>query len=374
MGGSKGSKGSKQSNKAPSTFSIERSKKTPIIRVFIGILSSPDHIQRRMVCRKTWLSEVEKINEQPASKVKWHIEYGFVVGKPVVYKESSQDEVDYTAVESLEGALATEQARWGDILHVPSVEGYRNLAWKVEELMKYADQRYNLHNTKSTKSTKSNTPGTSLGDEYVLVKTDDDTYIHLMALLAYAEDHMENPAHPGMIYMGYMNKGVRRQTDPSHMWYDGVYDKPIYPPYALGSAYVLGGRLVSALLRLEERLRIPVEDVGVGVWVAAYAAHQRESLSAKNKAENVENDLIQPVERIHMNKTVFPLITTKSNTFHTLCSNQLIVRRHCDDPSIMILLHTNPLYCLSPCTLCKENPFQDGDVDHFLQSFAVDQP
>merc|ERR1712232_13545 len=115
MGGSKGSKGSKQSNKAPSTFSIERSKKTPIIRVFIGILSSPDHIQRRMVCRKTWLSEVEKINEQPASKVKWHIEYGFVVGKPVVYKESSQDEVDYTAVESLEGALATEQARWGDI-------------------------------------------------------------------------------------------------------------------------------------------------------------------------------------------------------------------------------------------------------------------
>ena len=46
------------------------------------------------------------------------------------------------------------------------------------------------------------------------------------------------------LYWGSQNFNVKRQSAPTHKWFDALWDESLYPPYALGSAYAMSADLV----------------------------------------------------------------------------------------------------------------------------------
>lgn len=96
---------------------------------------------------------------------------------------------------------------------------------------------------------------------YVL-KTDDDTYFNLQALIELLPGIADGRQQGGLL--GSLNVDAPVQRHGLWAVSSSVYAPHTYPPYCSGCAYVLGSRDVPSLLRAAERRPLlPMEDVYV---------------------------------------------------------------------------------------------------------------
>ena len=101
-------------------------------------------------------------------------------------------------------------------------------------------------------------------------------------------------------YWGFFNIAAERVADDTHKWSDKVFNETglccfctnirfthlphsfkVYPPYALGTAYVLSHQLVQYIIDLNNESPLtmyPNEDVAVGVWLRDARALRVEAL------------------------------------------------------------------------------------------------
>jgi hypothetical protein len=279
-------------------------------RFLVAVISSPDHVEERQAVRETWA----KLASTVPSLVR------FVVGEPADGAAATRK------------ALVAEQASHGDLLRVPMVESYRKLVDKTELLFQAA-----------TRGADTLLPsGAALTFDY-LVKVDDDTFLRLDTL------DVLLPDEPRFVYWGSMNRNVRVQRDPDHRWYDGVYQGgDRYPVYAQGACYVVSRPLVLKLLERPmahtyvppkpeavgappTRLRLPMEDVSVGLWIFDIFG---ESFG---------------LQRLHAGEGMWPEKSIRTGVPTDYCAESMVVRRHAHDTSVLRGLWTNLEKCGKLC-------------------------
>ncbi|XP_061477545.1 beta-1,3-galactosyltransferase 4 [Rhineura floridana] len=195
--------------------------RAPFLLVLVA--SAPSHAPRRQAVRNTW------------GGARWAaghpVRTFFAVGLP---PEPSQ-----------QAALEREAAQHGDVVQGRFLDTYGNLTLKTLALLGWAATR-------------------CLGAAFV-IKADDDIFLNLPALAAHLA---ELPSPPRPTYLGRIHWQVRPNRDPRsrHHVPASLYPDSVFPPYCSGTAYVLSGDAVPALLGAARHVPlVPVEDVFVGL-------------------------------------------------------------------------------------------------------------
>ncbi|GAB4818463.1 hypothetical protein N2152v2_005509 [Parachlorella kessleri] len=234
------------------------------LRLFVGILSSSSHRDRRDAIRETW-------GRHPLL----HRARFFLARSP---NETLFDEVRREAVEA------------GDLVVLPLVrEHYHNITHQTLEAVRMAAAD----------------PATT----HVL-KVDDDSYVHVDRLLG------ELASLPRQrLYWGFMeDPGGSPHRNPSSQWYVAPEEWPSerYPPWAHGAGYVLSADLAreiaagAAVKPLPDRDRLfKLEDVSVGSWV-----------------EWVETESRQPVNRVREPRFNFNKCSPRDLVSHYISPQQ----------------------------------------------------
>lgn len=174
------------------TLRLEESSPPPTCELFIGILSSPSSRERRTAIRETWLKSLAD------SGLK--MRYLFVVGRTTDSNE--------------ERMIEEEGHMHGDIARLPFLDTYYNLTIKTSHLLRLPESQ-----------------GCPL-----LVKCDDDVYIHSKNFLALLPGLPTEKLYAGHILIS--NSPIREWTSK---WYLSLDDYPgdSFPPYAEGPLYFL---------------------------------------------------------------------------------------------------------------------------------------
>ncbi|XP_048843556.1 UDP-GalNAc:beta-1,3-N-acetylgalactosaminyltransferase 2-like isoform X1 [Brienomyrus brachyistius] len=143
-----------------------------------------------------------------------------------------------------EELLEQESQRHGDLVFVDMVDTYRNIPSKVLQFYKWS-----LRNT----------------DFRLLLKTDDDCYIDVDAVLRRIKDR-----HLSRKNFWWGNFRQNWPVDRVGKWQELEYSSPVYPAFACGSGYVVSRDLVEWLAFNAEKLKAyQGEDVSMGIWMAA---------------------------------------------------------------------------------------------------------
>ncbi|KAM8852177.1 UDP-GalNAc:beta-1,3-N-acetylgalactosaminyltransferase 2 isoform 2-T3 [Synchiropus picturatus] len=140
-----------------------------------------------------------------------------------------------------DATLQQESRQHGDMVFVDVVDTYRNVPSKLLQFYKWSVENADFH---------------------LLLKTDDDCYIDMDAVLTKIEQ-----------------KGLRRRNfcfrqswavDRIGKWQELEYASPAYPAFACGSGYVVSRDLIQWLASNAENLKAyQGEDVSMGIWMAA---------------------------------------------------------------------------------------------------------
>uniref|UniRef100_A0A8B9PDZ1 Hexosyltransferase n=1 Tax=Apteryx owenii TaxID=8824 RepID=A0A8B9PDZ1_APTOW len=190
--------------------------------LLVLVASAPDHAAQRQAVRQTWGA-----GEAPAGRTTRTL---FGLGVP--------------AAAAQRAALASEARRHGDLLQGPFADTYRNLTRKTLLLLSWAAAR-------------------CPGARFVL-KADDDAYVNVPALVT----HLGALGSPRRLYLGRVHWRVQPQRDPAgrHHVPSALYPAAAFPPYCSGTAYVLSGDAVGAVLAAAPRVpAVAPEDVFVGL-------------------------------------------------------------------------------------------------------------
>ncbi|KAG8147319.1 hypothetical protein E2320_022448 [Naja naja] len=149
------------------------------------------------------------------------------------------------------GCLGTWHSRqhWsvgehGDLLQAPFADTYTNLTLKTLAMLGWATTR--------------------CPTARFLLKANDDMFLNLPALVR----HLQQLAGPPAAYLGYVYSHVAPIHNPHSRHYVPtlLYPEPAFPPYCVGSAYILSAPAAAAVLGAARLLpMLPVEDVFVGL-------------------------------------------------------------------------------------------------------------
>ncbi|EPQ17132.1 UDP-GalNAc:beta-1,3-N-acetylgalactosaminyltransferase 2, partial [Myotis brandtii] len=140
--------------------------------------------------------------------------------------------------------LQEESSRHGDIVFVDVVDTYRNVPAKLLNFYKWTVEATSFD---------------------LLLKTDDDCYIDLEAVLTrIARRTLQGPS----VWWG--NFRLNWAVDRTGKWQELEYPSPAYPAFACGSGYVVSRDIVHWLASNAGRLKTyQGEDVSMGIWMAA---------------------------------------------------------------------------------------------------------
>ncbi|XP_072844007.2 beta-1,3-galactosyltransferase 4 [Pogona vitticeps] len=190
--------------------------------LLVLVTSAPEHTAQRQAVRDTW------------GGVRWARDYTvrtfFALGLP---PEPSR-----------QAALEREAAGHRDIIQGRFMDTYRNLTLKTLALLGWAT--------------------THCSGALFLLKADDDVFLNLPALV----EHLQRSEGTSPAYLGRIHWRVRPDRDPNshHHVPASLYPEGVFPPYCSGTAYVLSGDSLAAILGAARHVPlIPVEDVFVGL-------------------------------------------------------------------------------------------------------------
>ncbi|XP_048338191.1 beta-1,3-galactosyltransferase 4-like [Sphaerodactylus townsendi] len=186
------------------------------------VVSATDHAEQRQAVRATWGG----VGGSPPGALRTF----FVVGLP--------------GDPSRQAALEEEARQHGDLIQGRFVDTYANLTLKTLALLGWAASRC---------------PAAAF-----VLKVDDDVFMNLPALAA----HLDALRDPWGLYLGRIHWRVRPDRNPAsrHHVPAALYPGDVFPPYCSGTAYVLSGDAVAAVLDAARHVPlVPVEDAFVGL-------------------------------------------------------------------------------------------------------------
>ena len=97
--------------------------------------------------------------------------------------------------------------------------------------------------------------------EYIL-KTDDDIYVQMPALVSYLHSQPRERYYGGVVYSG----DVVRDPRHKHYLHKDTYKADFFPPFCKGAMYVISGDLMDPLLKASEQVkRFFIDDAYIGV-------------------------------------------------------------------------------------------------------------
>lgn len=202
---------------------------------WIGICSAPYHFSRRAALRSAW---VTMTRQNYAAR----IDVQYVIGQvPIQNNELHQLPMPVASPKEIEmeQKIQAEMKQHGDILRIPTVEGYQFLPIKALQLFAL---------------------GARSGAKYVL-KIDDDQTFYPQNFITWADQRAAS-GKTGPVYVGpFLIQGAIRQAD-------GNYDKFIYGP-----CYGLSGDLAwqIAIADFDHSIAFPTyglpnDDADMGIW------------------------------------------------------------------------------------------------------------
>ncbi|KAK7139712.1 hypothetical protein R3I94_012384 [Phoxinus phoxinus] len=145
-------------------------------------------------------------------------------------------------------ALRDESLRHGDMVFVDVVDTYRNVPLKLLQFYKWS---------------------VGNADFNLLLKTDDDCYIDVDAVLMKTERRRltHTTTHTSLWWGNFRQNWA---VDRVGKWQELEYASPAYPAFACGSGYVASRDLVEWLASNAQHLKAyQGEDVSMGIWMAA---------------------------------------------------------------------------------------------------------
>ncbi|RXN09400.1 UDP- c:beta-1,3-N-acetylgalactosaminyltransferase 2 [Labeo rohita] len=155
-------------------------------------------------------------------------------------------------------ALREESIRHGDMVFVDVVDTYRNVPLKLLQFYKWLVLHPITSQTSFSRSVGN-------ADFNLLLKTDDDCYIDVDAVLLKTE---RKRLSQSSLWWGNFRQNWA--VDRVGKWQELEYASPAYPAFACGSGYVVSRDLVEWLASNAQHLKAyQGEDVSMGIWMAA---------------------------------------------------------------------------------------------------------
>jgi len=201
------------------------------VKLFVGILSYHDKVDRRKAIRESWTKQLEG---DPRNKdFAYKFFFGVVKDKP--------------NVEELTAIVKEEQAKYKDVLIFEDVvEAYRGIAHKTLKIMEWATDNY---------------------DAAYVMKIDDDSFLHLPRLM---DDLDHRPKEK--FYMGLDIGPYFPDRNPGSQWYMPFdeYAQSTGPNLIVGCGYVVSKDAAAHLSkRSKEHVKVlSLEDVNTAVLLA----------------------------------------------------------------------------------------------------------
>ncbi|XP_026866397.2 UDP-GalNAc:beta-1,3-N-acetylgalactosaminyltransferase 2 isoform X2 [Electrophorus electricus] len=138
----------------------------------------------------------------------------------------------------------------------------------------------------------------SSADFSLLLKTDDDCYIDVDAVLMKIDHKSLTRSN-----LWWGNFRQNWAVDRTGKWQEVEYTSPVYPAFACGSGYVVSRDLVAWLANNAEKLKAyQGEDVSMGIWMAAVGPHRYQDVAWLCDKECYMDMLSSPqhtVEELH---------------------------------------------------------------------------
>lgn len=225
------------------------------LRLLVLVSSAPAHAAARLAVRLTWGHFAARRD----------VALAFVLGAPPA---------------ALRPALDAEDALYGDLVQGRSVDSYSNLTLKTLSMLEWAD--------------------TYCPRAPHVLKTDDDMFINVPRLLAFAAARANETRS---VWGKVVRKSLPKRTTKSKYYVSPLqFPGKVFPDFATGPAYLLSADCVRPLLRAagaEPYLRL--EDVFVtGVLGARLALRRRHAPEFYNKKVAAHPCAVQRGIAIHM--------------------------------------------------------------------------
>ncbi|XP_036430603.1 UDP-GalNAc:beta-1,3-N-acetylgalactosaminyltransferase 2 isoform X6 [Colossoma macropomum] len=170
--------------------------------------------------------------------------YNVEVLKEMLRRQAGRQQAHVARLREEDKALQEESHRYGDMVFVDIVDTYRTVPSKLLQFYKWA-----IRNT----------------DFNLLLKTDDDCYINVDAVLMKID---RKSLTRSSLWWGNFRQNWA--VDRLGKWQELEYASPVYPAFACGSGYVVSRDLVVWLASNAEKLKAyQGEDVSMGIWMAA---------------------------------------------------------------------------------------------------------
>lgn len=197
--------------------SISKSKRDTFL--FIAVLTSPKGRERRDAIRKTWFSDMKRVNSSITAK--------FVIGVKDLPVKDWED-------------LKQENKKFGDILFLSELkDSYYELTNKVLQTFMWVDENLNFS---------------------YLLKVDDDSFVRLDVIISELEKSLQR----SKLYWGFFRGDAHvkfRGSWTEKNWH--LCDR--YLPYAQGGGYILSSDLVNFVAQNADLFqKFNSEDVSVG--------------------------------------------------------------------------------------------------------------
>jgi len=289
----------------------------PTRGLLIAVVTAPTHVRARQAFRRNW----DLLKRTLPSQDLAGIDMKFFIG------QLDPENRDYNKTKAdLEG----EQKKTGDIVRLNGfVETYRNLTLKTMNIVTWAHyQRYGG-----------------------MFKVDDDTFLRLDNFLEFLKAEM----NPRMIYAGYFVSDVRVITDPpSSKWFCDRYPYDVFPDYASGPGYFIGGAVMEFLVTNQNQLvDYQIEDAAMGIWTQKMAGIDRVNLRTSAYVSYCEDgpDLIwvNPLEPDEMERV----------------ADNVLRGDMCLNYQTLNVCHKNPCLCTPRLDDCYE---ENGEAWHNYSS------
>ncbi|XP_036430600.1 UDP-GalNAc:beta-1,3-N-acetylgalactosaminyltransferase 2 isoform X3 [Colossoma macropomum] len=203
--------------------------------------------------------------------------YNVEVLKEMLRRQAGRQQAHVARLREEDKALQEESHRYGDMVFVDIVDTYRTVPSKLLQFYKWA-----IRNT----------------DFNLLLKTDDDCYINVDAVLMKID---RKSLTRSSLWWGNFRQNWA--VDRLGKWQELEYASPVYPAFACGSGYVVSRDLVVWLASNAEKLKAyQGEDVSMGIWMAAVGPNKYQDAGWLCEKECYVDMLSSPqhtVEELH---------------------------------------------------------------------------
>ncbi|KAH9296004.1 hypothetical protein KI387_039592, partial [Taxus chinensis] len=214
-------------------FDLESLKAIPLapwkkLMLFIGVFSTGNNFNRRMAIRRSWM-QYEVIRSGGVA-------VRFFVGMDKNKRVNEE--------------LWKEARTYGDIQLVPFVDYYNLITLKTIAICTY---------------------GTKVVSAQYIMKTDDDTFVRVDAVLSALN---KTDTRKGLLY-GLISFDSHPHRSQDSKWYisQEEWRQDSYPPWAHGPGYIISEDTARFVIRghQEKRLKLfKLEDVAMGIWIEEY--------------------------------------------------------------------------------------------------------